>query len=368
MRPALFVLALLPVVAVAAGAPVWLVLMLFISAITIIGRSFLRNPAIFRERKQNRGVMPQDHPESVERSSTEQWNGHTETRVIDNRVFLLGLDKLYCDAMKKHERAELLSCARRVAGALHVGPAQVPVEGYYAGDAQLTEYFRLMRTLQELNKDAARVVSRLREFRRLKDVTSSRLYGLPRNNETLFPPPRDALSLALASTFPNWSVPVLTNAAYDAAVENDDCSLVGLAARAKDPVVLTALRESVVLYAELGAGLHRPGYVYDWKVDAEVERASRRFIETFNELFGDELPPPGQLNAERYWHAAGDNRVAGRCVRLGKDGLEPPRYYHWAIPMTMSLNAGHAGSAIEDFWSPEIWTTERYRRDGRQTG
>ena len=33
---------------------------------------------------------------------------------------------------------------------LEVGPADVPVEGYYAQDERLTEYFRLMRTLQQL--------------------------------------------------------------------------------------------------------------------------------------------------------------------------------------------------------------------------
>jgi hypothetical protein len=47
--------------------------------------------------------------------------------VVDNRVFLLGLDKLYRDAMKQHERGDLLRCARRVAQALHAAPADAPV-------------------------------------------------------------------------------------------------------------------------------------------------------------------------------------------------------------------------------------------------
>jgi len=63
----------------------------------------------------------------------------TNGYVVDNRVFLLGLDKLYRDAMKRHERGELLACARRVAAPLHETPADVPVEGYYAEDEQLTE-------------------------------------------------------------------------------------------------------------------------------------------------------------------------------------------------------------------------------------
>ena len=49
--------------------------------------------------------------------------------------------------MKRHERQELLMCARRVASALHVRHADVPVEGYDAEDAHLTECFNLMRAL-----------------------------------------------------------------------------------------------------------------------------------------------------------------------------------------------------------------------------
>lgn len=52
-----------------------------------------------------------------------------ERRIVDNRTFLLGLDKLYRDAMKRHERGELLHCARRVAVALQVAPAAGPVAG-----------------------------------------------------------------------------------------------------------------------------------------------------------------------------------------------------------------------------------------------
>ena len=50
-----------------------------------------------------------------------------ERCVVNNRVFLLGLDALYRKAMKRHERVELLICARKVAGALRIRPADVPV-------------------------------------------------------------------------------------------------------------------------------------------------------------------------------------------------------------------------------------------------
>ena len=72
--------------------------------------------------------------------------------IVDNRVFLLGLDELYRDAVKPHERGELLDCAREVADVLHVESEDIPIEGYYSEHPQLTEYFKLMRALQAAPK------------------------------------------------------------------------------------------------------------------------------------------------------------------------------------------------------------------------
>jgi hypothetical protein len=82
-----------------------------------------------------------------------------DRRIVDNRVFLLGLDELYREAMKRHEREELLGCARETAGALSVAAAEVPVEGYYSEDERLTEYFLLVRVLQHRNQSQDRAIS-----------------------------------------------------------------------------------------------------------------------------------------------------------------------------------------------------------------
>ena len=173
-----------------------------------------------------------------------------EQCVVDNRVFLLGLDGLYRHAMKRHERTELLICARRVAATLRVTLANVPVEGYYSEEEELTEYFCIMRALQQVEGSRASEVARMKEFERLRNVTSAPLYGRPVDEGKLLPVGRDALSQALLETFPEWTVARLTVAAYEIAQKTDDISLVGLAARIRDPVVLAAVRESVVLYAE----------------------------------------------------------------------------------------------------------------------
>ena len=110
-----------------------------------------------------------------------------ERLVVDNRVFLLGLDALYRSAMKHNEGFKLLRCAREVAWTLHVQPADVPVEGYYAEDERLTEYFRLLRALQEEPTSRVAAVERLPAYQRLYEVTSSPLYGRPRNEDKLLP-------------------------------------------------------------------------------------------------------------------------------------------------------------------------------------
>src|SRR5262245_32386496 len=228
-----------------------------------------------------------------------------ERRIVDDRTFLLGLDKLYRDAIKPHERNELLLSARRVAAALNVPPASGPVEGYYAEDRELTEYFQLVRALQAVGQDRTPAVAFLPEFQRLLDVTSAPLYGKAIWSGKLLPAGKDALSQALAETQPDWSGPQLTETACNAAEAMDDFSLVGLAARVKDPVVLTATRESVVLYALLkdGSALEPPPVRYVWNVDKDLTEQAGRFIDAFGTLFGEELPPPEPAQAARYWHA-----------------------------------------------------------------
>jgi len=281
--------------------------------------------------------------------------------VVDSRVFLLGLDALYRKAMKRHERVELLACARTVAQALSIRPADVPIEGYYDEDESLVEYFRLVRALQAVARDRTGEVAHLPAFVRLEQVASAPVFGRPQNEDRLLPVGRDALSQALhdtRATRSGWTIPALVAAASDAARTTDDISLVGLAARAEDPVVLAALRESVVLYAMRVALGRASSRAYVWQVDEALAAAARRFIDAFNALFGDHLPPPIPKQAEQYWEANDENEVVGRCVRLGFDDTQSPvRHYHWAI-----CRGSGSGLIVQDFWRDAVWTTAAYRR------
>ena len=136
----------------------------------------------------------------------------------------------------------------------------------------------------------------------------------------------------------------------------DDYSLVGLAARIKDPVVLAALRESVVLYAIPEAFGIPPPPRYVWQVSTELAEMASRFIAEFQRLFEERLPPADEASVETYWSAAESSEIIGRCVRIGYDPNPEGRgNYHWAI----DTKAGE-GVVVKEFWSPEIWTTKRY--------
>jgi hypothetical protein len=122
-------------------------------------------------------------------------------------------------------------------------------------------------------------------------------------------------------------------------------------------VVLTASRESVVLYAMAGTGFMTREPEYVWEVDEIIQERAAQFVATFNDLFDERLPRPEPENAREFWLASGEWKIVGRCVRIGfDDRVRPARHYHWAIDM----DARH-GLIVTEFWAAEIWTTARYR-------
>jgi hypothetical protein len=222
------------------------------------------------ERRRNRQRILAEDP-----------NHPTVEHIVDNRVFLVGLDQLYRTRMKRHESTELLTCARAVAATLNVPPAEVPIEGYYGETRRLTEYFRLIR-----NESVGRVAAR-REFQRLTSVMAAPLYGRPVRRGHLFPVGYDSLTQALDETGGDLSrltIGNIVDRAYHVAIETEDFSLVGLASFVRDAVILAALRESVVLYAGVS-----------------------RFF-----------PEPVEENADLFFDAADEDEIYGRCVRIAE--------------------------------------------------
>ena len=284
-----------------------------------------------------------------------------EKFIVDDRKFLLGLNHLYRESMKECEKRELLECARSLAAALNVSPENVPLEGYYEEDAALEEYFGLIRSLQNQGIEKERSVNEHPGFQRLCEVMSSPIFGQAHREETLLPLGRDSLYYALEKIVPDWTVERVVNVSKELVERNDDISLVGLAAYAKDPVALTLLRESVVPYADLESlGEQVTSPVYRWEVDEGLAHRANRFIETFNRLTNSHLPRAEQDNAAKFYEAYDDDdyEFEGCCVRIGKDESEPPNYYHWAV-----VRDAQREFNVNEFWHEEIWTTTRFRKE-----
>jgi hypothetical protein len=243
-----------------------------------------------------------------------------------------------------------------VAARLGVAPSNAPVEGYYAESQSLREFFSLMRALQEQDEAAEKQVKRRKEFKILWKLTTSGLYGRPERRGKLLPRGWDPLADALEQTT-EWTLPLLVEAAHGIATEADDWSLVGLAARTKDPVVVTATRESTVLHAGIVfRSALVPQYRYEWDVDAELTASANRFIKTADRFVQVPLPRAEPKNAEAFFDAFDNSDVVGRCVRIGADETGT-QHYHWAIHSLRGTDE------VEEFWSPEIWTTTRYRAE-----
>src|SRR5258708_6199075 len=94
-----------------------------------------------------KGAPPDRERDAMSRASAEDPMGYTEVRVVDDSIFLFGLDALYRCQMKRHESGELLGSARAVSRTLGLEPADAPIEGYYTETPLLEEYFRRMRAL-----------------------------------------------------------------------------------------------------------------------------------------------------------------------------------------------------------------------------
>lgn len=281
------------------------------------------------------------------------------TRVVDDRVFLRGLDQLYRDAVMLHERGGLLRSVRTVAQALGVTRADVPVEGYYAKDEKLTEYIQLLRALQLESADRRPEVEGMREFRRLWAVTSSPLYGVVSERDTrLLPIARDPLTIVL-NLVGEWSLKRILDLAHREAQDGDDVSLVALACLTHDAVLLTALRESVVLYGEsvrFTRDTREQEWHFEWQVNKEIAQRAARFVATFNELFGEELPEPIAENAQDFYEAGVSWNPSGRCICLAQTDTDPVRYYHWSI-----ISDADGTLHVEEFWDDMEWTTGQYR-------
>lgn len=260
--------------------------------------------------------------------------------------------------MKIFEREKLLPASTDLVEKLGIPLINVPVEGYYPESEELTEYFLKIRSLQKCTKIQRQTVDQSASYRLLSNVMSSEIFGKGKEAEDFFTQRRDPLYYALQNIpVREWSVAAITSEAKRIAANSDDISLVGIAAFISDSVAVAAVRESVALYSSVAVGcaMIPPEVTYEWQVDTEVQDKVNRFIKTFNVLVSGSVREASPENVKYFYDACEENTIAGRCIYIGYDDTKDPvEKYHWAIKPSGN------GLVVEEFWSSEIWTTERY--------
>ena len=278
--------------------------------------------------------------------------------IVDNRIFLIGLDDLFRKKQSRFEIKTLLPIVEDVQKDLHIKIRNFPIEGYYNETEELRKYFTLMRNLQQEEKDREKEITNNEAFHKLLSYTGSSLFGTSiRNN--LLPVGKDPLAKALKILYPDWTIKSIVDRAYKYALKSDDYSLAGMASLIKDEVAITALRESTVLYSEMMVGAawfpEPPKIVYEWVIDKELQKRANRFINEFNSLTGLKLPNALPKNAEVFYHAYENINILYRCVRIGANE-EGKKFYHWAIDKQGD------NYFVKDFWDTKVWTTEMFRK------
>ncbi|PHS19001.1 MAG: hypothetical protein COA78_01155 [Blastopirellula sp.] len=277
-------------------------------------------------------------------------------KIVDDDTFLLALDVFFREGMKQIESSELLVCAESISRELSLDPSTCPIEGYYHETPELSQYFRLMRSIQEVEKNREREISDTRSFERLKQVSSSSIFGIcDDRDDLLLPRRRDVVAYALLDLAPEWKLQEVLERARDVS-SPDDYSLVGMACRFGSPYVVAALRETVALYAAMMPGCAWE-IEYRWEVSSELETLANQFIEAASIDIGFEIPKANSENAPHYFEKGTGSDILGRCIAIGYNDAESPQlYYHWAIRLILA----DGKPDVEEFWDEQLWTTERY--------
>lgn len=280
------------------------------------------------------------------------------TKIVDNRVFLLGLDSLFREAQKQYETNTLLPIVRNIKDDLVLVPQDAPIEGYYTETPELKEYFLIVRTLQTLPKELKDRVKDKKGLQKLLSYTGSKICGRLLEGDRFLPIVVDPLAEALKRTYPEWNIPNLTVVASGVAKEWNDVSLVGLACLANDSCVITALKESAILYGSkvVGSFFDKRKPVFEWRVDKALEEKANIFIQEFNSLTGFSLPLASAENAAIFFKASSLNEISERCVNIGSNP-EGNKFYHWAIEVDSKRVY-----FVKDFWDDHMWTTAEYRK------
>ncbi|MBN1500271.1 MAG: hypothetical protein JW982_08950 [Spirochaetes bacterium] len=280
---------------------------------------------------------------------------------ITDQILILGLDYSCRESMKKYETGVLLSAAKKLATFLSLPINPVPIEGYYNETKELKLYFTIMRALQKVEKSILDEIINNDDYKKILQVFTSPIFGKYNFGEYIIPNVDDPINTVMKKLPPlEWSAEKIINEAYDIVSNADDYSLTGIGILTKDPITITALRESAVLYVsgvQAIGNFEEPEYRYIWNVSDKVQKVCNIFINEFNKLTESSILPAVDSNAEYFNQNYIDNKIRGRCVRTGTDESgNTDRFYHWAIDVSDGYDL-----VFKEFWDEKLWTTEMFR-------
>lgn len=277
-----------------------------------------------------------------------------ETITINNVDYFHMIDNEIRPAMMDYETKQLLPVAQNVIGDLET--QEYPVEGYYYKTPELTEYFTIIRNIQENKKIYKEINTKTDEFQRLYDFTDRTLWGAVSSDRTKSPLPRryDILGLTLKS-FEDpikgpfvkrpWTIDKIMDRIKDFATGT--INLVELAYKIGSLECLVAGAETNILYREIthitGSSGTNPEII--WNVDPEIEEFGKKLLDEYNNLIGTNIKSP---TPNTYWNF---NRYPElpRVVALGYVDFTG-EYYHWKLDSLRN---------VTDFYSGELHTTEQ---------
>jgi hypothetical protein len=294
----------------------------------------------------------------------------TNEYVVSDFELILGLDSFYREQMQQYETKQLLPLVIELFEKLGVSPKKYPMEGYYYKSEKLKNYFNYIKTLREVSIKHKDDVQNMLGYKKLTELFCSGLYGKYEYDDKILPNVKDPIYYALESlSVENWNVKNILNTAHTIINDTNNTTIIGLGIIIKNPVIVTALRETAVLYADiLCAGV--PDFTikyinkYIWNVSKEIEHLANIIIETFNGICPYKIPLAIEKNAKKYYDRFMSNPFDLRCVRIGYDAFSG-KNYHWAIKNQEYLTNNYK---FAEFWDEKHWTTEIAKNDWYRKG
>lgn len=278
---------------------------------------------------------------------------------VNDFEFIIGLDGFYRKNMMKYESKIIFPLLNDMIKELNIELENFHIEGYYCKTKILSKYFTIVQNLKKIDIEKINLFEKYSGYNKLIEIFCSGLFGEYKYSDKIIPSIKDSINIALKNiSKAQYNFKIILDYAFELLQDKQSLTLVELGILLKNPIIVTALCESTVLYREVEMlGTIIPKYEYIWNVSKKIEEEGNRIIETFNKICPYKIPICNENNVKKYFNEFIDNEINYRCVRLAID--ENGKNYHWAI----KWNRINKNYEFKEFWDEKLWTTEDYKKN-----